>query len=38
VTVVSGVGLYFFWYRNLKSTAECEAEDKHYEALDAAEE
>jgi solute:Na+ symporter, SSS family len=33
--VVSGVGLYFFWYRNLKPTQVCEEEDAYYEALDA---
>jgi hypothetical protein len=33
--VVSGTGIYFFWYRNLKDTAACEAEDEYYAALDA---
>jgi hypothetical protein len=28
-------GLYFFWYRNLKPTAQCEEEDRYYDALDA---
>jgi Na+/proline symporter len=33
--VVSGTGVYFFWYRNLKDTAACEAEDEYYATLDA---
>jgi Na+/proline symporter len=28
--LVSGVGLYFFWYRNLKSAEACEVEDAAY--------
>ena len=31
VALVSGVGLYFFWYKNLKSEALCLEEDKYYE-------
>ena len=31
---VSGLGLYFFWYRNLKSTEQCQEEDAFYEELD----
>lgn len=34
-TLVCGTGLYFFWYRNLKSTTQCEAEDAYYDGLDA---
>jgi len=26
-----GVGLYFFWFKNMKTTAECEADDAAYE-------
>jgi Na+/proline symporter len=37
-SVVSGVGLYFFWYRNLKSTEQCLEEDAHYDELAAEEE
>lgn len=33
VAVVSGIGLYFFWYRNLKTTEECAAEDAFYRGL-----
>ncbi|MEM9189580.1 MAG: sodium:solute symporter [Myxococcota bacterium] len=32
VALVSGVGLYFFWYRNLRSETECEADDEVFEA------
>ena len=30
ISVLSGLGLYFFWYRNLKSEADCLAEDELY--------
>ena len=30
ITVVSMVGLYFFWWRNLKDEAQCVAEDEAY--------
>ncbi len=30
VSVICAFGLYFFWYRNLKSTEECAAEDEKY--------
>jgi Na+/proline symporter len=33
VTVVCGLGLYFFWYRNLKSDEACKEDDAHYEQL-----
>jgi len=32
--VFSAIGLYFFWYRNLKSDEQCKAEDEHYKGLD----
>ena len=32
VALVSGIGLYFFWYRNLKSEKQCLAEDEKYAA------
>ena len=31
ITVVSALGLYFFWFKNLKSEELCLAEDKFYE-------
>jgi Na+/proline symporter len=31
IAAFCGVGLYFFWYRNLKSEAQCRAEDEEYE-------
>ncbi len=31
ITILSGVGLYFFWYRNLKNQQVCAAEDKLYD-------
>ncbi len=31
IAVLCGVGLYFFWYRNLKSEEQCQAEDERYE-------
>lgn len=34
-TVISGIGLYFFWYRNLKSEEQCLAEDEKYENKEA---
>lgn len=30
IWLVSGVGLYFFWYRNLKDVPTCEAEDARF--------
>jgi len=38
IAVVCGVGLYFFWYRNLKSPEQCAEEDARYDAAAAAEE
>ncbi len=32
VASVSAVGLYFFWFRNLKSTEACEEEDARYDS------
>jgi len=32
VMVISSIGLYFFWYRNLKSEAQCLAEDEKYDS------
>lgn len=32
-TVFASVGLYFFWFRNLKDTEECSAEDDLYRGL-----
>ena len=34
-SAVSVAGLYFFWYRNLKSTEQCLEEDAQYESEDA---
>ena len=31
VSVLCGLGLYFFWYRNLKSDEQCVEEDAYYE-------
>ena len=31
VLVISATGLYFFWYRNLKSTEICEQEDEYFD-------
>ena len=31
VALVSGAGLYFFWFKNLKSEEQCLEEDKYYE-------
>jgi SSS family solute:Na+ symporter len=31
--VFSGIGLYFFWYRNLKSEEQCKKEDEYYASL-----
>lgn len=31
--IVCAVGLYFFWFKNLKTDEECAAEDDHYERL-----
>ena len=31
MSVITGVGLYFFWYRNLKSEEKCQEEDEFYE-------
>ncbi len=33
VTLVSAVGLYFFWYRNLKTPGVCAREDAHFGPL-----
>ncbi len=33
-STVSAAGLYFFWYRNLKSTEQCLEEDAYYEGED----
>jgi Na+/proline symporter len=33
ISVLCGVGLYFFWFKNLKSVKECTEEDKHYASL-----
>jgi len=32
---ICGIGLYFFWYRNLKSEEQCLEEDEYYEKRDA---
>lgn len=37
ITVVCGLGLYFFWFRNLKSVEDCAAWDAEYEAIEAEE-
>jgi hypothetical protein len=34
ISVICGVGLYFFWYRNLKSEEQCLEEDAFYEKRD----
>ena len=34
ITVFCGIGLYFFWFRNLKSEEKCLEEDEYYENLD----
>lgn len=31
ISLLSALGLYFFWYRNLKSEADCTAEDEIYD-------
>jgi Na+/proline symporter len=31
ISVICGIGLYFFWYRNLKSEEQCLKEDEFYE-------
>ena len=31
MSVITGVGLYFFWYRNLKSEEKCQEEDEFYD-------
>ncbi len=33
MSVICGVGLYFFWFKNLKAVELCEEEDKHYASL-----
>jgi len=33
MSVICGVGLYFFWFKNLKAVEECEAEDEKYAAV-----
>jgi Na+/proline symporter len=33
ISALTAVGMYFFWYRNLKTDAECEAEDAIYSKL-----
>jgi len=33
MSIVCGLGLYFFWYRNLKSEEQCQEEDEYYEKL-----
>ncbi len=33
VALLCAVGLYFFWYKNLKSNEECDQEDAYYESL-----
>ncbi|MBW2462356.1 MAG: hypothetical protein JRH11_11980, partial [Deltaproteobacteria bacterium] len=30
VAIVSSIGLYFFWFKNLKSPEECKADDLKY--------
>jgi Na+/proline symporter len=34
-SIFSGLGLYFFWFKNLKSDEKCREEDEHYKAEDA---
>lgn len=33
MSVICGVALYFFWFKNLKAVEDCEKEDEHYASL-----
>jgi hypothetical protein len=30
MSVICGVGLYYFWFKNLKTSEECEVEDERF--------